>query len=81
MSTPGWFLIRTIGVLVLMLPIVGCSGDASTNNTSPSNDDIAAFIEANPEFAESPDLAPEETSGTADSIDETSEQEALTLGD
>ena len=32
----------------------GCGGDASTTNSTTSSEDIAAFIEENPEYGDAP---------------------------
>ncbi len=43
------------GCVVVCLP--GCGGDASTTNSTTSNEDIAAFIEKNPEYGDAPPVA------------------------
>jgi hypothetical protein len=37
--------------------LAGCGGDASTTNSTTSNEDIAAFIEQNPEYGDAPPTA------------------------
>ena len=44
------FAVSAAGCMAFLL--VGCGGDHSTTSTT-SNDDIAAFIEENPEYADS----------------------------
>lgn len=47
-------------LLLTLLPAVGCGGDDDGDLRSTSNDEIADFIEQNPEFA-----APQGSSSTS----------------
>jgi hypothetical protein len=49
----AWRSIRVAGVVCVVVCLVGCGGDASTTNSTTSNEDIAAFIEENPEYGNS----------------------------
>ncbi len=49
-----WCSIRSAIVVCVSVFLVGCGGEASTTTTTTSNEDIAAFIQENPEFGNSP---------------------------
>lgn len=51
---------RSIGAVCtgcIVVCLAGCGGGASTTNSTTSNEDIAAFIEENPEYGDVPPAA------------------------